>query len=277
MTPSLWDYSFADLWYPDLLAWIVLLNVAYLLLVGVWRRAYGWGPPVPAYKQVLFSLGLWTVYLSEGTPIHLISETYLFSVHKFQHTLLTMIMPPLILLGTPEWALRPLLRIRPVRGLLRVLVHPVPAVLLFNLIYSLWHMPVAYQAILLYHWFHAVQHAILVATAMLMWWPVCSPTRELPPLSEPGQMVYLFLAGLAQIAAFAVITFADIVLYPFYEEAPRIFGLDAMADQQLAGAIMHLSGGIVFILAWVVIFFRWATREERQVLPGSDESGRAVV
>jgi putative membrane protein len=277
MTPSLWDYPFEELWYPDLLAWIVLLNAAYLLLVSVWRRAYNWGPPVPAFKQVLFSLGLWTVYLSEGTPIHLISETYLFSVHMFQHTLLTMIMPPLILLGTPDWALRPLLRLRPVRGVLRALVHPVPALLLFNLIYSLWHMPVAYQAILLYHWFHAVQHAILVATAMLMWWPVCSPTPELPRLSEPGQMVYLFLAGLAQIAAFAVITFSDVVLYPFYEEAPRIFGLDAMADQQLAGVIMHLSGGIIFILAWVVIFFRWATREERRVLPRPDETGRAAV
>jgi len=277
MTPSLWDYSFADLWYPDLLAWILLLNAAYLLLVNVWRRAYNWGPPVPAYQQVLFSLGLWTVYISEGTPIHVISENYLFSVHMFQHTLLTMIMPPLILLGTPEWSLRPLLRHRPVRALLRMLVHPVPAVLLFNLIYSLWHLPVAYQAILLYHWFHAVQHAILVATAILMWWPVCSPTRELPRLSEPGQMVYLFMAGLTQIAAFAVITFADVVLYPFYEEAPRIFGIDAMADQQLAGAIMHLSGGIIFILAWVIIFFRWATREERHVLPGSDGPGPAAV
>ena len=177
---------------------------------------------MPVWRQVLFCLGLWTVYLSEGTPIHIMSELYLFSVHMVQHTLLTMVMPPLILLGTPEWALRPLLRRPWAKRILRTLVHPVPALLLFNLIYSIWHLPVLYQAILLYHWFHAVQHAILVATALLMWWPVCSPTRELPPLSEPGQMVYVFLAGLAQIAAFAVITFADVVLYPFYEEAPRL-------------------------------------------------------
>ncbi len=277
MAPDLWAHRFEDLWYPDLLAWIILLNAAYLLLVNLWRRAYRWGPPVPAWRQVLFSLGLWTVYLSEGTPIHIISELYLFSVHMFQHTLLTMILPPLILLGTPEWALRPLLRRPGVKRVLRALVHPVPALLLFNLIYSLWHLPVAYQAILLYHWFHAVQHAILVVTALLMWWPVCSPTRELPRLSEPGQMAYVFLAGLAQIAAFAVITFSDVVLYPFYEEAPRLFGIDPMADQQAAGVVMHLASGVIFIFAWVLIFFRWVAREERRALPAETGSEHAPV
>jgi len=277
MRPSLWDHRFEELWYPDLLAWTILLNAAYLLLVNLWRRAYRWGPPVPVWKQVLFSLGLWTVYLSEGTPIHILSERYLFSVHMLQHTLLTMVMPPLLLLGTPEWALLPLLRVRPVQAVLRVLVHPAPALLLFNLIYSFWHLPVAYQTILLYRWFHVVQHAILVFTATLMWWPVCSPTRALPRLSEPAQMVYLFLAALTQIAAFAVITFSDVVLYPFYEQAPRIFGLDAMADQQLAGAVMHLSGSIIFTFAWVIIFFRWVSREERHAVPDPASPDRAAV
>ncbi|MFB5084873.1 cytochrome c oxidase assembly protein [Symbiobacterium thermophilum] len=277
MTADLWAHRFEDLWYPDLLAWTVLLNAAYLLLVNLWRRAFNWGPPVPVWRQVLFCLGLWTVYLSEGTPIHIMSELYLFSVHMVQHTLLTMVMPPLILLGTPEWALRPLLRRPWAKRILRTLVHPVPALLLFNLIYSIWHLPVLYQAILLYHWFHAVQHAILVATALLMWWPVCSPTRELPPLSEPGQMVYVFLAGLAQIAAFAVITFADVVLYPFYEEAPRVFGIDPMSDQQLAGVVMHLASGVIFVFAWILIFFRWVAREDRDATPGPAGPDRATV
>ena len=267
MTPSISLYRFEDLWYPDVLAWILLVNLGYLLVVNLWRRSFRWGPPVSLRKQILFSLGLWTIYLSEGTPIHLMAEVYLFSVHMLQHVLLTMIMPPLILLGLPDWFFTPLLRWRPVRAVARFLVHPVPALLFFNLIYSLWHMPVAYQAILIYHWFHAVQHAILVVTAWMMWWPICSPTKELPRLPEAVQMLYIFVLGLAQIAVFGVITFAEGVMYPFYEAAPRVFGMDAMLDQQVAGIVMKLGGMGVFILAWLIIFFRWVSREEREALP----------
>lgn len=260
-------YRFEDLWYPQVLAWILLIQVGYLLTVNLWRRSFGWGPPVPVGKQLLFALGLWTIYLSEGTPIHLLSEAYLFSVHMVQHILLTLIMPPLILLGLPDWALQPLVRWRPLRGLMRVLVHPVPALLLFNLIYSFWHMPVAYEAILRFHWFHAVQHAILVFTSLMMWWPICSPLKELPRLNEAAQMLYIFLIGLSQIAVFAVLTFAEGVLIPFYAQAPRITSLTAKQDQELAGIIMNVGGLTVFVFAWIIIFFRWVKREERTAIP----------
>lgn len=267
MFAQLSAHRFEELWYVDLFAWILLLNVAYLLAVNLFRRTYNWGPPVSLRKQVFFSLGLWTVFLSEGTPIHLISETYLFSVHMVQHILLTQIMPPLILLGTPDWALRPLYNRKVTRLIMKVLVNPVVALLAFNLIYSFWHMPVAYEAILYFHWFHAVQHAILVFTALMMWWPLCSPLPELPRLSHGGQMFYVFLLALCQIAAFGVITFAESVMYGFYERAPRLWGIDPQTDQQLAGIIMKVGGEAIFILAWIIIFFRWVAREERKALP----------
>jgi len=261
-------YPWQELWYPQLLAWIVLLQAAYLLAMNLWRDRFGWGPKVPLRQQLCFSLGLWTVYLSEGTPIHLLSDVYLFSVHMLQHVLLTLILPPLVLLGLPAWVYRPLLRWEPAKRLLRVLVNPVAALLAFNLIYSFWHLPVAYQAILLYPWFHAVQHAILVVTALMMWWPICSQVAELPRISEAAQMVYIFLIGVSQIAVFGVITFAEDVLYPFYARAPRVFGISAKVDQELAGIVMKLGGMAVFLVAWIVIFFRWVAREERTSLPG---------
>lgn len=271
MPEQLQLHPFADLWHPGVLAWILLCQITYLLAVGPWREAYKWGAPVSRTQKLLFSTGLWLIYLSEGTPLHILSETYLFSAHMIQHILLTMIMPPLVLLGTPGWMLRPFLRPRPVAFLFRLLVMPAPALLLFNLIYSLWHFPLAYQSTLWYHWFHMVQHAILVMTAFLMWWPVASPLVEFPRLSPLGQMFYLFVAGVSQIAVFSIITYADSVMYQFYADAPRIWSITAHQDQQLAGAIMKVGGMLVLIVAWCFVFFRWAAREEAAM----DRSGAA--
>ncbi|MFZ5822838.1 MAG: cytochrome c oxidase assembly protein [Bacillota bacterium] len=263
MAAQLSAHRFEDLWYLEVLAWVVLVQVGYLLAVNLWRRAYGWGPPVSVRQQVYFSLGLWTFFLSEGTPLHLLSEVYLFSAHMVQHILLTLVMPPLLLLGTPGWMLQPLYRWAPTRFIMKVLVHPAVALLAFNLIYSFWHMPVAYQASLIYHWFHGVQHAILIFTSLMMWWPICSPMKELPRLADGVQMFYIFLIGVSQIAVFGIITFAESVLYEFYAAAPRMWGIDAKTDQELAGIIMKLGGMAIFVLAWFIIFFRWVGREER--------------
>lgn len=269
MNAQLSAHRFEDLWYPEVLAWILLVNVAYLLAVNLFRRTYSWGSPVSVRQQVYFSLGLWTIYLSEGTPLHLISETYLFSAHMIQHILLTLVMPPLILLGTPDWFLRPLYNWTPTRWIMKVLVHPVVALLAFNLIYSFWHMPIAYQATLYFHWFHGVQHIILVFTALMMWWPICSPLPELPRLSDGAQMFFIFLVGVSQIAVFGIITFAESIMYQFYARAPRLWGIDPQTDQQLAGVIMKIGGMAIFIIAWIIIFFRWVAREERTALPHS--------
>lgn len=263
MPAQLQLHAFADLWHPWVFAWVLLCQVAYLLAVGPWRRAFKWGPKVPVKQQVLFSVALWTVYLSEGTPLHVLSETYLFSAHMLQHVLLTMVFPPLLLLGTPAWMIRPLLTPRPIAFIWRILVKPAPALLLFNLIYSLWHMPVAYQATLYFHWFHMVQHAILVFTAILTWWLITSPLPEFPRASPGFQMLFIFLSGVCQIAVFGVITFSESPMYHFYESAPRVWPfLTPLVDQQLSGAIMKVGGMAIYILTWMIVFFKWAAREE---------------
>ena len=256
-------HAWADLWHPWVLAWIVLMQVAYLLAVGPWRQAFRWGAPVPVRQQVLFSVALWSVYLSEGTPLHVLAEVYLFSGHMIQHVILTMVLPPLLILGTPAWAMRWVLRWRPVAFVFRYISKPLPALLLFNLIYSFWHLPGAYQATLHFHWFHMVQHAILVSTAALTWWPIVSPLPEFPPLQPLVRMLYIFVSGVCQIAVFGVITFSDSAMYEFYAQAPRIWPwLDPLVDQQLAGIIMKVGGMAIYILTWGIVFFQWANREE---------------
>lgn len=71
-----------------------------------------------------------------------------------------------------------------------------------------------------------------------------------------------------QTVVFAVVTFADGVLYPFYGRAPRLWGLSPLADQQLAGVVMKVGALVVFGTALVSVFAAWARREESRARSG---------
>lgn len=257
-------YSWSELWYPGVLLFILSVQAGYLFLIGPLRRKHSLGPPVPTARMISFLVGVFLVYVAEGTPIHVISENYLFSVHMVQHTILTSFFPPLVLLGMPDWMLRPLLRPRWLKAFLTFLTRPVTALALFNLIYSIWHLPVLYSTALYKHEIHMVQHALLVPTALLLWWPILSPLPELPRLSDLGQMFYVFLWSVAQMAVFGLITFAEEAHYAPYVAAPRLWGIDPIVDQQIAGVIMNVIGGLIGLVVLGIIFFRWAARSERE-------------
>jgi len=126
-------------------------------------------------------------------PLHNLSDDYLFSAHMAQHLVLTLLFPPLLLYGAPAEVVRRLVRPVWVRRLAAVATRPLVAATLFTAPIALWHLPVLYEAAVRHHPLHIVQHLVFLATAVLMWWPVLSPVPELPRLSYPGQMLYLFL------------------------------------------------------------------------------------
>jgi len=200
--------------------------------------------------------------LALNGPLHNLSDFYLFSAHMVQHLVLTLVFPPLLLYGTPAWVVRPLLRPRPVMRFARWATRPLAAGVLFSAPITLWHFPQFYEAALEHHGLHVVQHLVFIATAVIMWWPVLSPVPELPRASYAIQLLYLFALGLPMSLAGALITLADRVLYPFYESAPRMWGLTPAADQQLGGLLMWVVGTIYLWVAATVVWFRWSIREE---------------
>ena len=94
----------------------------------------------------------------------------------------------------------------------------------------------------------------------------CSrPSRELPRAPYPMQMLYLFVVGLPMVMVAIFITMADGMLYPYYAAAPRdLAALTPRADQHLGGLIMWIPGGLVFLVALSVVFFRWQVRGRRR-------------
>jgi cytochrome c oxidase assembly factor CtaG len=101
-----------------------------------------------------------------------------------------------------------------------------------------------------------------MATAVLTWWPVLSPTPLLPRISMPAQTLYLFLQSVPATGLGAIITFASEPLYSFYMRAPRLWGLSLLDDQVYAGLIMWIGGAFIFLLALTLVFFKWFNQEE---------------
>src|SRR3990172_9605734 len=143
-------------------------------------------------QAVLFCLGVLTIYIAAGSPLHDLSEQYLASVHMVQHLLLTLVAPPLLLAGIPGWMWRAVLRGPRVMTVAKVVVHPLVAFGVFNFLIVVTHFPHVVDYALTQHWFHFLVHAALVGSAMAMWWPILSNVPELPRLSYPLQMAYLF-------------------------------------------------------------------------------------
>ena len=76
-----------------------------------------------------------------------------------------------------------------------------------------------------------------------------------------AQILYLFAFGLPMTVVAAMITGAETLLYTGYAEAPRVFDLSPLTDQRLGGVLMWVPAGLVPLLAFTAVFFRWAAAE----------------
>ena len=259
--------------HPEVLIGLGALQGAYLLGVGPLRERYGLADGTEPRQIATFTLGVVVIFVSLLSPIHELSDRYLFSAHMLQHMLLTLVAPPLLILGTPDWLLRPFLRPDIVFRLVRLVTLPVTAFVLFNLNFSIWHIPALYNLSITNHGVHVGEHLLFMTTAVIMWWPIASNMPELPRLSYPLAMVYLFLLSIAQIIVFAPITFSPEPLYQWYVDAPRVLALSPLTDQQIGAIIMKIGGGAIFLTLLIVLFFRWYSREESE----EEETGAGLL
>ncbi len=250
--------------YPDFLIGWVLFGLAYALLVGPLRRYVPGSAPVPPARIASFAGGMLVMLLSLQGPLHELSDYYLFSAHMVQHLLLVLLMPPLLLAGIPGWMLRPAIRVRPIGSLARLLTYPLVAFALNNAIFAIWHFPGPYDLMMRNHDVHVLMHLMIMATGVIMWWPIMSPLPELPRIAPPLQMLYLFVLGIPMMVVAALITFSSTEMYTFYVEAPRIFAISPLDDQRLGGLIMWVPGGLVLWIAITAVYFRWTNREMQE-------------
>jgi putative membrane protein len=249
--------------HPDVWLLVVALTGGYVVALRRFRRRRAAGGPAAATpgQVAAYSAGVVSIWVAADWPVHDLAEGYLYSVHMVQHMLLSLVAPPLLLMGVPGWLARRIV-ISPRRfAVAQRLARPLPALLIFNGVLALTHWPAFVDMTLQVHVAHFAAHVLLFASALLMWCPVVAPLPELR-ISAPGQMFYLGLQSIVPTVPASFLVFGQGPLYHFYEHVPRLWALSAGEDQRIAGLLMKIGGGMLLWAVITVLFFRWHAETE---------------
>ncbi|MGI8794582.1 MAG: cytochrome c oxidase assembly protein [Acidimicrobiales bacterium] len=250
--PSPWTFHA----HPDVWAVVLTLAGAYYLAV---TRFAGASDVTTAKQKASFATGVVLLWAFADWPMHDLSERFLFSAHMVQHLVFSLIVAPLLVMGTPPWLLRRIARPAAIGNTLRVIAKPIPATLLFNAIVVITHLPPYVDLSVRNEMVHLFAHFVLVVVSLVMWLPVINRLPELPSLSVPGSMLYLFVQSIVPTVPASFMAFATRPLYRAYIDAPHPW-IGAVEDQQLAGAIMKVGGGALLWGSIIYLFFRWYSR-----------------
>jgi putative membrane protein len=249
---------------PLLVGGLLCFGWLYALLVGPLRRVLFGEVHFPATRACYFAAGLVVFYITVGSPLDALGEGFLFSAHMVQHNLLMYVVPPLLILGLPSWMVDTALNRWPVaHKALWWLTRPLLAGATFTLIFTLWHLPVLYEAALRSKPLHAFEHLSMLLPSMLLWWGFCTTSARVPRYQPGTRLLSLFALMVAQLPLFAVLTFASDPLYPTYQWAPRLSVLSPHEDQVLGGLIMKIAGMLVSLVLMGHTFLTWQQESER--------------
>jgi len=246
MDPYAWS------WNLEALLVVPLLTAAYFVAL----RRY----PAPRWRVACFLAAMVLLLAVSVTPIHTLGMHFLLTIHLLQNVVLAEWAPLLVVLGFPLALAARLTR----RGLVRAFTHPAVALPLWLANYMLWHLPWIYDAALenprtLLH----LEHALYFLTGVAMWW--CVFQDDPHRLGAGARAGYVFAAFVLSSPIGLVMALVPSAIYDFYVNAHhRVWGLDPLEDQQLAGMLMAVEQAIVFFAVFAYWFFRFLAEEERK-------------
>jgi putative membrane protein len=243
-------------WHPEVWVLVAFLIGAYVYMVRViGPKAVPVGQPAISRLNLYSFIGAITLlWGASDWPLHDISEEYLYSAHMVQHMALTYFMPPLVLMATPTWLARILIGEGAIHRIGKWFTHPVVAGVSFNAVIMILHIPLVVNASVDNGPLHYLLHVTVVLASLLMWTPICGPIPEYR-MGVAGGMIYLFLQSVVPTIPAAWLTFAEGIVYSSYDKPLRLWGISAVNDQQLAGAMMKIAGGFFIWGIVIYIFF----------------------
>jgi len=226
-------------WNPEAIAVVLTITIGYLWSL---RRF-----PAPRWRVGCFLVAMGLILAVTITPVETIALGYLLSVHLIQNVVLAEWAPLLLVLGIP-----------PALAAVTPRVPPLPALALWVVNYGVWHLPWVYDAALRHpHSLLHLEHALYVATGVLLWWPIVHGT-----LAPGAKAAYLFAAFLLASPIGLVMALVPKPIYDFYAEGPGLWGLSPVTDQQIAGMSMALAEAIVFFAAFALFFRRFFVEQD---------------
>jgi putative membrane protein len=257
---------------PVVLVPVLALDLLYAAgIVRLWSRA-GPGRGVPVWRALAYAVGLAALFAALVSPLDAAAEAS-FALHMGQHMVLVVVAAPLMVLGNfgvvaltalPGRFRLPLGRTfasAPLRRL-RAWLFSVPlATAVHGVVVWLWHAPRLYDAALADPLIHYLEHLTMFGTAVMFWWSVLG-ARRLGMLGYGAGAGALFLTMLHTGLLGILITLAPAPLYASYAGSTPWAALGPLEDQQLAGIVMLIPGGLVYLAGGLGLLAAWLAAAE---------------
>ena len=242
---------------------------------GLYLRALhilrGRGVSVPTWQIVLWHMGIALWVIGFFSPIHTLGDDLL-SAHMAQHLLIADLAAPLLLAGLrnpvlmfylPRPALVTLARSGWPRRAFRWMRQPLVAIPIYTLFLYGWHFSVFFEAAVRNPLVHALQHMSFVGIGILVWWSALNPKRR----RVHGDLWKIpYLLGARMIGMMLGMSFV-IIRVPIYTgvygAGDRKFGISALADQQIAGALMVTVDLCIMVFALCYFFYKASQEADR--------------
>ena len=280
-------FGFRALWSPFFLLFVFGLGIVYYLVTMTYNKKEA--KPSSSQRSFFYS-GLLLLYVVKGSPVDLVSHI-MFTAHMIQMALYYLVFPVLVIKGVPAWVWRRLFQVPVLKQVLKVLTLPLIALLLFNGLFSFYHMPAIFDFAKSADWVHTAVSTTILVTAFAMWWPILTPLEEQDTMSPPLKIGYIFANAVLITPACGLIIFADHSLYATYSETggwiealalcvpvsvlnglsltgPEMFSpIPILEDQQLGGILMKITQEIVYGFILARVFFSWSKKEGQKIDP----------
>ena len=227
-----WQFVFDPAWIVGL----VVIAADYVVVVRAYERR---GRPVPTWRRWAFAAAITVTALALFSPIEHLALHSMLSFHLLQNVMLGDWAPPLFLLGLSAAMARDLAR----RRWVGMLANPPVALAIWLVVWYATHIPAFYDYALRHEWALGFEHLAFVLSGLVFWWPEIVSGY----LSPIGKVAYLAVAFLAISPLSLLIYLANTPLYSFYEHTPKLGGISALADQEIAGVAMAVESNVVLL------------------------------
>ena len=210
-----------------------------------------------------------------------------------QMAIYLLLFPILTIIGIPLWIWRKVIDNRVLGPVIKLLTKPIISLLLFNGMFSVYHIPVVFDFSKSSPVWHFIIHILLLIAAFIVFMPVLLPFKEINRMSPLMKIGYIFANGVLITPACALIIFANVPVYSAYLEdgawiqalaicvpsdvlsgistslsGPEMFSpLSTLIDQQLGGIIMKVLQEIIYMVLLIRVFFRWFNTKSREIDP----------
>ncbi|WP_242222185.1 cytochrome c oxidase assembly factor CtaG [Bacillus cereus group sp. BfR-BA-01380] len=284
---NLWIFGFEALWSPIFFLFIFAIVIGYFLIIGKYRHRFPNGEEVSKRKIFYFTSGMFLLYLVKGGPIDLLGHI-VFSAHMLEMAIMYIAVPPLLLLGLPNWLFEYITSLRFIRMMLRIWANPIIALLMFNGFFSMYHLPLVFDTVKQSQIGHPVVLAVLFFMAIMLWWPIFNPLPQYQTLSDIQKIGYMFANGMLLTPACALIIFANEPLFVTYTDPSAwmkamalcvpagtlsnlnitgpnfLHWIPVLEDQKTGGIVMKVIQELVYGTVIGYVFFSWARKERKK-------------